>query len=116
MKVSLFLFSLMLLILTLSMVIYLMSKKSKMDREKSSPFECGFSAMSSARIPFSIHFFLIAMIFLMFDVEITLMLPISYSSKFLNLKEWFLSSMTILILVLYGLYHEWMNGMLEWSK
>nr|WOW98976.1 NADH dehydrogenase subunit 3 [Cixiidae sp.] len=116
MKIFLFLLTLMTLIMMMSMLIFLISKKSKMDREKSSPFECGFSSMSSARMPFSIHFFLISMIFLMFDIEITLMLPISYSKKFLSLNEWMETSMAIMILVTYGLYHEWTNGMLEWSK
>nr|UBS93997.1 NADH dehydrogenase subunit 3 [Iolania perkinsi] len=116
MKIYIFFSLLTMMIMLMSMLIFLMSKKTKMDREKASPFECGFSMMSSARMPFSIHFFLIAMIFLMFDIEITLMLPISYLKKFMNKMEWLKTSMLIIMMVLYGLYHEWMNGMLEWSK
>nr|WHM51790.1 NADH dehydrogenase subunit 3 [Anacanthotermes sp.] len=93
-----------------------MAKKSIEDREKSSPFECGFDPKSSARMPFSLRFFLIAVIFLIFDVEIALLLPMTIVMTTSNLKAWTIISSTFLILLIIGLYHEWNQGSLEWAK
>nr|QIV24802.1 NADH dehydrogenase subunit 3 [Xixuthrus sp. ANIC_25-067096] len=100
----------------LVLMLNLISKKTFSDREKSSPFECGFDPASQARLPFSLQFFLIAVIFLIFDVEITLLLPMiktMYSSNTLNY-----SSIVILfiIILIIGLLHEWNQGALTWAK
>nr|QDP18119.1 NADH dehydrogenase subunit 3 [Chrotogonus sp. TAMUIC IGC OR284] len=92
-----------------------LSKKTINNREKSSPFECGFDPKSSPRIPFSIHFFLIAVIFLIFDVEIALILPIIMIFKTSSAITWTLSTMTFLMILLGGLYHEWNQGALKWA-
>ena len=54
--------------------------KTTVDREKASPFECGFDPAGVRRIPFCIKFFLVSIIFLVFDVEVTLLLPSLYRS------------------------------------
>nr|YP_009740907.1 NADH dehydrogenase subunit 3 [Euthystira luteifemora]QID03921.1 NADH dehydrogenase subunit 3 [Euthystira luteifemora] len=94
----------------------ILSKKLINDREKSSPFECGFDPKSSARMPFSLQFFLIAVIFLIFDVEIVLILPIVIIFKTSNIMIWTLSTMFFILVLLGGLYHEWNQGALQWAN
>nr|YP_002261384.1 NADH dehydrogenase subunit 3 [Calliptamus italicus]ACG59328.1 NADH dehydrogenase subunit 3 [Calliptamus italicus] len=93
----------------------ILSKKIINDREKSSPFECGFDPKSSARMPFSLRFFLIAVIFLIFDVEIALILPIVIILKSSNIMIWTMSTMFFILVLLGGLYHEWNQGALQWA-
>nr|YP_010703616.1 NADH dehydrogenase subunit 3 [Sinopodisma kelloggii]WCO86750.1 NADH dehydrogenase subunit 3 [Sinopodisma kelloggii] len=93
----------------------ILSKKLINDREKSSPFECGFDPKSSARMPFSLRFFLIAVIFLIFDVEIALILPIVIIFKTSNIMIWTMSTMFFIMVLLGGLYHEWNQGALKWA-
>nr|YP_002735037.1 NADH dehydrogenase subunit 3 [Malcus inconspicuus]ABZ02053.1 NADH dehydrogenase subunit 3 [Malcus inconspicuus] len=92
----------------------LISKKSNMDREKLTPFECGFDPISSARTPFSIQFFLIAVLFLIFDIEIAIMLPMITTMKSSNLTSWTITVMVFITILILGLYYEWKNNMLEW--
>nr|QFK69067.1 NADH dehydrogenase subunit 3 [Phymatostetha stalii] len=104
------------LMTTIMMMITMISKKTFMGREKASPFECGFDPMSSSRIPFSLHFYLMAVIFLIFDVEIVLILPITIIMKYSIITEWLVSSIMFIIILLVGLFHEWYNDMLEWTN
>nr|YP_010597227.1 NADH dehydrogenase subunit 3 [Polyommatus amorata]WAK98812.1 NADH dehydrogenase subunit 3 [Polyommatus amorata] len=110
--------NLFIIIIILANIIMLMSsllsKKMMWDREKCSPFECGFDPMSSARMPFSLHFFLITMIFLIFDVEIALIFPIIKLFKSINFIIWTKVSFFFIIMLLIGLYHEWNQNMLNW--
>lgn len=94
----------------------LLSKKAFMDREKCSPFECGFDPKSSSRLPFSLRFFLVTIIFLIFDVEIALILPIILVINYSNIIIWSLTSILFILILLIGLYHEWNQGALNWSS
>nr|YP_010286289.1 NADH dehydrogenase subunit 3 [Ornithomya biloba]UKS08898.1 NADH dehydrogenase subunit 3 [Ornithomya biloba] len=115
---SILLISFLLFIITMIMMLVssILSKKTIVDREKSSPFECGFDPKSSSRMPFSLRFFLITIIFLIFDVEIALLLPIIIIMKTSNLMIWTSTSIIFILILLLGLYHEWNQGMLNWSK
>nr|AKF78839.1 NADH dehydrogenase subunit 3 [Euryomma sp. SMD-2015] len=110
--------SLIILLITTIMMLLasILSKKTIVDREKASPFECGFDPKSSSRLPFSLRFFLITIIFLIFDVEIALILPIILIIKFSNLMIWTITSIIFILILLLGLYHEWNQGMLNWSN
>nr|YP_010265205.1 NADH dehydrogenase subunit 3 [Allodia zaitzevi]UIP57076.1 NADH dehydrogenase subunit 3 [Allodia zaitzevi] len=111
--ISLIIFCISCIVMLLASIL---SKKTFMDREKCSPFECGFDPKSSSRIPFSLRFFLITIIFLIFDVEIVLLMPVIVIMKMSNLMIWTYSSIFFLIILLIGLYHEWSQGALEWSS
>nr|YP_003587440.1 NADH dehydrogenase subunit 3 [Papilio maraho]ACN91367.1 NADH dehydrogenase subunit 3 [Papilio maraho] len=116
---NLLLFISILIIMISNILMFLtiiMSKKSFMDREKNSPFECGFDPKSSARIPFSLHFFLITVIFLIFDVEIALIFPLILSFNLVNFFSMMKISFFFLIMLLIGLYHEWNQNMLNWTN
>nr|YP_009572097.1 NADH dehydrogenase subunit 3 [Umbonium thomasi]QBI37699.1 NADH dehydrogenase subunit 3 [Umbonium thomasi] len=100
--------------LVVMMAAWTLAKRSLADREKSSPFECGFDPMGSARLPFSLRFFLLAVIFLIFDVEIVLLFPpvISMSNGF---NIFMIISLTLFLgILLLGLFHEWNEGSLDW--
>uniref|UniRef100_UPI00315C5F82 NADH dehydrogenase subunit 3 n=1 Tax=Voluta musica TaxID=3169513 RepID=UPI00315C5F82 len=95
---------------------WVLAKRALSDREKSSPFECGFDPIKSARLPFSLRFFLLAIIFLIFDVEIVLLFPI-LSSMMSNLSmSLILSSFIFLVILIIGLFHEWNEGSLDWAQ
>nr|WEP24855.1 NADH dehydrogenase subunit 3 [Idiocerus sp.] len=106
----------LLIILFIMIMLIMISKKSIIDMEKLTPFECGFNPMSNKRLPFSIHFFLIAVIFLIFDIEIIIILPMILTMKYSMLMYWLTTSLLFIIVLMLGLYHEWYNGMLKWTK
>nr|VFU96086.1 NADH dehydrogenase subunit 3 [Proasellus coiffaiti] len=111
--IGLILFLISAILTFVSMVI---SEKLYFDREKASPFECGFSPVSTSRLPFSLRFFVIAVIFLVFDVEIVLLLPLSSSWEISAMSFWTLSYLFFLAILLVGVMYEWSYGALSWKK
>nr|YP_008080712.1 NADH dehydrogenase subunit 3 [Artemia tibetiana]YP_010735564.1 NADH dehydrogenase subunit 3 [Artemia sorgeloosi]AFP72836.1 NADH dehydrogenase subunit 3 [Artemia tibetiana]AFP72849.1 NADH dehydrogenase subunit 3 [Artemia tibetiana]UZP16826.1 NADH dehydrogenase subunit 3 [Artemia tibetiana]UZP16839.1 NADH dehydrogenase subunit 3 [Artemia tibetiana]UZP16852.1 NADH dehydrogenase subunit 3 [Artemia tibetiana] len=91
----------------------LVNKKTSLDREKSSPFECGFDPLNSSRTPFSIRFFVITLVFLIFDVEITLLLPVVFLN--VSIMGTYLVVFFSFVLTI-GLLYEWKEGALSWIK
>nr|AMD83863.1 NADH dehydrogenase subunit 3 [Schizolecis guntheri] len=84
--------------------------------EKLSPYECGFDPLGSARLPFSLRFFLIAILFLLFDLEIALLLPLPWSNQLPSPVNTLLLAAAILALLTLGLIYEWVQGGLEWAE
>nr|YP_009178262.1 NADH dehydrogenase subunit 3 [Pomoxis nigromaculatus]YP_010501059.1 NADH dehydrogenase subunit 3 [Pomoxis annularis]AJW75566.1 NADH dehydrogenase subunit 3 [Pomoxis nigromaculatus]ATU84702.1 NADH dehydrogenase subunit 3 [Pomoxis nigromaculatus]ATU84754.1 NADH dehydrogenase subunit 3 [Pomoxis nigromaculatus]QBY36355.1 NADH dehydrogenase subunit 3 [Pomoxis nigromaculatus]UXB58322.1 NADH dehydrogenase subunit 3 [Pomoxis nigromaculatus] len=86
------------------------------DHEKLSPYECGFDPLGSARLPFSLRFFLVAILFLLFDLEIALLLPLPWGDQLVSPLTTFMWASAVLVLLTLGLIYEWMQGGLEWAE
>nr|YP_009177989.1 NADH dehydrogenase subunit 3 [Cottus bairdii]AAG47834.1 NADH dehydrogenase subunit 3 [Cottus cognatus]AJW75280.1 NADH dehydrogenase subunit 3 [Cottus bairdii] len=86
------------------------------DHEKLSPYECGFDPVGSARLPFSLRFFLVAILFLLFDLEIALLLPLPWGDQLTTPLITFLWATAVLMLLTLGLIYEWLQGGLEWAE
>nr|AKU77923.1 NADH dehydrogenase subunit 3 [Alophoixus bres]AKU77924.1 NADH dehydrogenase subunit 3 [Alophoixus bres] len=86
------------------------------DSEKLSPYECGFDPLGSARLPFSIRFFLVAILFLLFDLEIALLLPLPWATQLQNPTITLIWASTLILILTLGLVYEWAQGGLEWAE
>nr|WNH23136.1 NADH dehydrogenase subunit 3 [Strongylura notata] len=86
------------------------------DYEKLSPYECGFDPLGSARLPFSLRFFLVAILFLLFDLEIALLLPLPWGDQLSSPMVTFSWASAVLVLLTLGLIYEWTQGGLEWAE
>nr|YP_009170535.1 NADH dehydrogenase subunit 3 [Lonchura punctulata]ALF04020.1 NADH dehydrogenase subunit 3 [Lonchura punctulata] len=86
------------------------------DSEKLSPYECGFDPLGSARLPFSIRFFLVAILFLLFDLEIALLLPLPWAVQLQSPITTLTWASTLILLLTLGLVYEWTQGGLEWAE
>lgn len=86
----------------------------KPDPEKNSPYECGFDAFGDARLPFDVRYYLVAILFIIFDLETAFLFPWAVVLRDLG---WFgLASMGIfLFLLVLGFVYEWKKGALEWE-
>nr|WNH20627.1 NADH dehydrogenase subunit 3 [Scorpaenopsis diabolus] len=86
------------------------------DHEKLSPYECGFDPLGSARLPFSLRFFLVAILFLLFDLEIALLLPLPWGDQLTSPTLTLIWAVVVLALLTLGLIYEWAQGGLEWAE
>lgn len=84
------------------------------DKAKNSPYECGFDAFEDARLPFDVRFYLVAILFIIFDLETAFLFPWAVS---LHRIGWFgfLSMMLFLAILVVGFIFEWRKGALEWE-
>nr|ATD83344.1 NADH dehydrogenase subunit 3 [Leuconotopicus albolarvatus] len=105
--------------LTLSIALIILNfwlAQTNPDSEKLSPYECGFDPLGSARLPFSIRFFLVAILFLLFDLEIALLLPLPWATQLQSPITSLAWASTIILLLTLGLIYEWIQGGLEWAE
>nr|YP_010835050.1 NADH dehydrogenase subunit 3 [Euglandina singleyana]WFQ82725.1 NADH dehydrogenase subunit 3 [Euglandina singleyana] len=110
-----YLLTTMLLVTMFAIIYYFVSfSPPPQNFEKLSPFECGFNPLMSTRLPFSIRFFLLVVLFLIFDVETVLLFPYlnnlmmgsSYMSVYMLLS--------FLLVLFMGVLYEWYVGVLDW--
>lgn len=87
-------------------VAYTLSMRTFKDREKRTPFECGFDPKDKARLPFSTRFFLLAVIFLIFDIEIVLLMPRPLIISQGPQPPFILTLFIFMIILLLGTLHE----------
>ncbi len=88
--------------------------KSKPDSEKLSQYECGFEGEGPVRNEFNIQFYLVAILFIIFDLEIAFLFPWAVTLKKIGIFG-FWSMMSFLGLLTVGFIYEWMRGALEWK-
>nr|QOU10242.1 NADH dehydrogenase subunit 3 [Millardia meltada] len=84
--------------------------------EKANPYECGFDPTSSARLPFSMKFFLVAITFLLFDLEIALLLPLPWAIQTTNTTTMMATAFALVTILSVGLAYEWSQKGLEWTE
>jgi NADH-quinone oxidoreductase subunit A len=87
---------------------------SRPDAEKLSPYECGFEAFEDARMKFDVRYYLVAILFILFDLEIAFLFPWAVVLNEIGLFG-FLSMMAFLAILVVGFVYEWMKGALEWE-
>ncbi|MDE3020823.1 MAG: NADH-quinone oxidoreductase subunit A [Pseudomonadota bacterium] len=87
---------------------------NKPDSEKLSPYECGFEAFEDARMKFDVRYYLVAILFILFDLEIAFLFPWAVMLRKIGLFG-FLSMMLFLGILVVGFVYEWKKGALEWE-
>ena len=84
------------------------------DSEKLSPYECGFEAFEDARMKFDVRYYLIAILFILFDLEIAFLFPWAVALKEIGMFG-FVAMLVFLAVLVVGFIYEWMKGALEWE-
>nr|YP_010275973.1 NADH dehydrogenase subunit 3 [Tuberolachnus salignus]UGY86208.1 NADH dehydrogenase subunit 3 [Tuberolachnus salignus] len=104
--------------LMMTMLFYIMmmiNMKMKFNHNKSAPFECGFDPFNKSRIPFSLNFYLITIIFLIFDIEISIIMPMILNFKISNMMNLNLMFSMFFLFMIITLFYEWKFGSLNWK-
>ena len=87
---------------------------SRPDAQKNSPYECGFEAFEDARMKFDVRYYLVAILFILFDLEIAFLFPWAVALR--EIGFWgFWSMMTFLTILVLGFVYMWKKGALDWE-
>jgi NADH-quinone oxidoreductase subunit A len=86
----------------------------KPDAAKVSPYECGFEAFEDARMKFDVRYYLVAILFILFDLEIAFLFPWAVALKEIG-PVGFWSMMVFLAILVVGFVYEWKKGALDWE-
>ena len=86
----------------------------KPDRAKNSPYECGFEAFEDARMKFDVRYYLVAILFILFDLEIAFLFPWAVALKEIG-PTGFWAMMVFLTILVVGFAYEWKKGALDWE-
>ncbi len=92
---------------------FLFGRGSK-TKAKLSPYECGFDPFEDARIPFDVRYYLVAILFIIFDLEIAFLFPWAVSLNKIGISGIMAMGIFLLVLVI-GFIYEWKKGALEWD-
>ena len=84
------------------------------DRAKNSPYECGFEAFEDARMKFDVRYYLVAILFILFDLEIAFLFPWAVALKEIGAAG-FWAMMIFLTILVVGFLYEWKKGALDWE-
>jgi NADH-quinone oxidoreductase subunit A len=84
------------------------------DSEKNSPYECGFEAFEDTRMKFDVRYYLVAILFIIFDLEIAFLFPWAVALKEIGMLG-FAAMMLFLAILVVGFIYEWKKGALEWE-
>jgi NADH-quinone oxidoreductase subunit A len=99
---------------TLMLVLGRLLGPHRPDPEKLSPYECGFEAFEDSRMKFDVRYYLVAILFIIFDLEIAFLFPWATALSDIGLFG-FTSMMVFLAILVVGFIYEWKKGALEWE-
>ena len=102
----------------LLLVVSLKISSKEYDAEKLSAYECGFTPIGDARQPFHVRFYLVGILFLLFDLEVIFLFPWAICNPWLTAVEYYYSFGTVmffLLLLTIGYIYEWEKGALDWE-
>jgi NADH-quinone oxidoreductase subunit A len=103
-----------LLLMSLGLIIGRLGAKSRNDKDKLSPYECGFEAFEDSRMKFDVRYYLVAILFIVFDLEIAFLFP--WAVVLESIGTFGLVAMGIFLFILVvGFIYEWKKGALEWD-